>query len=102
MAKDSCFFAVTSNSFLWEWASVGAGKDCPVLGKLAAINTLAGRSAAARAEDGFLVQRDAAHGRAGLFLDFAFAIAAAAPTGIGKAAFDRLLQFVVGLGVVRV
>ena len=62
---------------------VGAGENGAFCGRLGA------RDAAPRYA--FLLEGDAAHGGAGLFLDFGFAVATAAPGGQGKAGFDRAL-----------
>src|ERR1700690_3083775 len=81
---------------------VGAGEDGALPRRLAAMDANAAAAARASAENLGGIQRNAAHGRASLFLDFFFAIAAAAPGGIGEASLHGLLEVIVVRGRVRV
>ena len=74
--------------------SIGAGENRASRRGLVAVDALSARAV--------LLQRNAAHGGAGFFLDFGFAFGASAPEGIGEAVFYRFLQFVVVFRVVRI
>src|SRR6266849_4928019 len=73
---------------------VGSGEDRAGSGGLGAVNATPAST--------LLLQRNTAHGGAGFFLDFGFAIGTPAPEGKGKAILDGLLQLVVGFRIVRV
>src|SRR5450432_3234847 len=73
---------------------ISPGEDGLLRGWLSAVYANAGASR--------LVERNAAHGGAGLFFDLGFAFGTAAPRGKGETGFHRFFQVVVGLGVVGI
>src|SRR5260370_12998035 len=73
---------------------IGASEDRPLRGGLGAAN--------ASPASTLLFQGNAAHCGAGFFLDFAFAIGAPAPEGVGQAIFNGFLQVVVCFRIVCV
>src|SRR2546430_16521124 len=73
---------------------VGSGEDRAGSRGLGAVNATPAST--------LLFQRNTAHGGAGFFLDFGFAIGTPAPEALGKAILDGLLQVFVGLGIASV
>src|SRR5271170_6893807 len=73
---------------------VRAGEDGFFGGRLAAMDALAGAA--------WLLERDAAHGGFGFFLDVRLAFGVAAPPGEGESFFDGFFEFFVIGGLVGI
>src|SRR6267378_716947 len=73
---------------------VGPGEDGAFRRRLAAVNASSGPTR--------LLQGDAAHGGASLFLDFGFALRASAPEGESEPILDGLFQVFVRFRIVGV
>src|SRR2546429_9223210 len=89
------FLERNAKGALWQAIPlIRAAENGAFGGRLAAIDAFVAATG--------LIEGDVAHGSASLFLDFGFAVGAAAPESKGKTGLDGLLQLVVVVRVVSV